>query len=108
MCLLNNFRTRVWAEYCFPNEDWSTEESLRNLYRKNKVICSKHFDDSSYTNSSRTRLNNFAIPIGAESIRLKLCQEQSVSTILPTEIPYFLFIHLFCEYGYIPLHLNVE
>lgn len=80
MCSLIDSRVRVWAEYCYPGGDWSTEKSLKSLNQQHKMLCSKHFDDSSYTSSSRKRLNNFAIPIETEGIMLNLRQEQCATS----------------------------
>ncbi|XP_047039844.1 uncharacterized protein LOC124644481 [Helicoverpa zea] len=69
-------KARVWAEYCFPMGEWSTEKSLTDLHTQHKMLCSKHFDESAFTSSARTRLNNYAIPIGTEGLMVKFRQEQ--------------------------------
>lgn len=66
----------MWAEFCFPAVDWSTEKSIKTLHQQHLLLCSKHFDDSAYISSARKRLNNFAIPTGTEGIMLRLRQEQ--------------------------------
>lgn len=44
------------------------------------MLCSKHFDDSSFTSSARIRLNNYAIPIGTQDLMVKFRQEQCATT----------------------------
>lgn len=73
-------KARVWAEYCYPTGEWSTEKSLRDLHSQHKMLCSKHFDDSSFTSSARIRLNNYAIPIGTQDLMVKFRQEQCATT----------------------------
>ncbi|CAG4936128.1 unnamed protein product [Parnassius apollo] len=40
------------------------------------MLCSKHFDDFSFTNNARIRLHNFAIPTGTQDLMVKIRQEQ--------------------------------
>ncbi|CAG4999477.1 unnamed protein product [Parnassius apollo] len=47
------------------------------------MLCSKHFDDSSFTNSARIRLHNFAIPTGTQDLMV-LVLEPSLPVQVPT------------------------
>ncbi|CAH2088902.1 unnamed protein product [Euphydryas editha] len=69
-------RAKVWAKYCFPNDNWTSDESLEKLYKQHKMLCGNHFDDSSFTSSDRKRLNKFAIPSEAQAILAQLRDEQ--------------------------------
>ncbi|CAH0731380.1 unnamed protein product, partial [Brenthis ino] len=71
---------KVWAKYCFPNEDWTSDQSLYKLYNQNKFLCGKHFNDSSFTSSERIRLHKFAIPTDAQDILAQMRLEVQAST----------------------------
>lgn len=60
--LLHFFRARVWATYCWPNQDWASVESLLSLYSSNKVLCGRHFSTSQFYDNKRQKLSIFAIP----------------------------------------------
>lgn len=64
------FRATVWAKFCFPDKDWTNDDSLKLLHSQQKMLCSKHFDDSSFTSSDRKRLNKFAMPSEARDAYL--------------------------------------
>ncbi|XP_012546385.1 glutathione S-transferase delta 3 isoform X17 [Bombyx mori] len=71
-----SLRAKVWAKFCFPDGDWTSNESLENLNAQHRMLCGNHFDDSSFTSSNRKRLNKFAIPSEAQSILSQLREEQ--------------------------------
>lgn len=82
----NFFRARVWAKFCFPNDDWSSDESLVKLYKQHKMLCGNHFEDSSFTSSVKTRLNKFAIPTEAQNILAQLRDEQPPKEAQKTQV----------------------
>lgn len=82
----NFFRAKVWAKFCFPDEDWTSDESVKTLYKQHRMLCGKHFDDSSFTSSDRKRLNKFAIPTEAQTILVKLRDELYNSPMKTNEI----------------------
>lgn len=45
------------------------------LYKRHKMLCSNHFDHSSFTSGVKTRLNKFAIPTEAQNILAQLRDE---------------------------------
>lgn len=59
------------AKFCFPDGDWTSNESLEKLNAQHRILCGNHFDDSSYTSSNRKRL-----PSEAQSILSQLRDEQ--------------------------------
>ncbi|XP_047512347.1 N-acetylneuraminate lyase-like isoform X2 [Pieris napi] len=71
-----SLKAKVWAKFCFPDGDWTSNESLEKLYAQHRMLCGNHFDDSSFTSSDRKRLNKFAIPSAAQSILSQLRDEQ--------------------------------
>ncbi|XP_045506280.1 uncharacterized protein LOC123702547 [Colias croceus] len=58
----NITRARVWAKYCWPNEDWTSIESLHSLYNQNKVLCGRHFNSIQFMDDKRQKLSKFAVP----------------------------------------------
>ncbi|CAH4034461.1 unnamed protein product [Pieris brassicae] len=71
-----SLKAKVWAKFCFPDGDWTSDESLEKLNAQHRMLCGHHFDDSSFTSSDRKRLNKFAIPSGAQSLLSQLRDEQ--------------------------------
>ncbi|CAF4867728.1 unnamed protein product [Pieris macdunnoughi] len=71
-----SLKAKVWAKFCFPDGDWTSNESLEMLYAQHRMLCGNHFDDSSFTSSNRKRLNKFAIPSEAQSILSQLRDKQ--------------------------------
>ncbi|KAH9634942.1 hypothetical protein HF086_004342 [Spodoptera exigua] len=65
-------RAHVWAKFCYPNDNWTSNESLQKLYAQHKMLCGKHFDNSSFTSIDRKRLNKVAIPTEAQTILAQL------------------------------------
>lgn len=45
-----------------PEKDWFDVEALAGLQKSGKVLCSRHFDVSSYTSLAKIRLQKFAMP----------------------------------------------
>ncbi|CAB3234643.1 unnamed protein product [Arctia plantaginis] len=58
----NNTKAHAWAKYCWPNNDWSSRESLYSLHKTNKVLCGRHFHSSQFYDSTRKKLSKFAVP----------------------------------------------
>lgn len=56
------YRAKAWAIYCWPERDWTAIESLIQLYRKHKMLCGRHFEDSCFIDSSKKRLGKFSVP----------------------------------------------
>ncbi|KPJ10877.1 hypothetical protein RR48_10057 [Papilio machaon] len=81
-------RSRIWAEFCFPEENCTDVDFLKKLHTSHKMLCSKHFTEESFINISKTRLNKFSIPIGSEPILEKLRNiPGSSSQVSPTPGP---------------------
>ncbi|CAH2062398.1 unnamed protein product, partial [Iphiclides podalirius] len=80
-----SLKAKVWAKFCFPNVDCISDQSLRNLYKQHKMLCGKHFDNSSFTSGDRKRLNKFAIPTEAQHILAELRNELLNSTTTATQ-----------------------
>ncbi|XP_052753034.1 uncharacterized protein LOC113519412 isoform X2 [Galleria mellonella] len=74
---------QVWAEYCFPDQDWSSTDKLQTLWREHKMLCSKHFDSSSFTDRFRKRLKSFAVPTNAKNILQKLRKDKAKASPYP-------------------------
>lgn len=80
------YRARVWAKFCYPNDDWTTDESLVKLYKQHIMLCGNHFDDSSFTSSAKTRLNKFAIPTEAQNILAQLRHDHQLKEVQETQV----------------------
>jgi hypothetical protein len=61
-CLNIFSRARAWAKYCWPNQDWTSEESLLSVYNSNKVLCGRHFSSTQFYDDHRQKLSKFAVP----------------------------------------------
>ncbi|CAH2049785.1 unnamed protein product, partial [Iphiclides podalirius] len=35
----DSLKAKVWAKFCFPDEDWTSDQSLRSLYKQHKMLC---------------------------------------------------------------------
>ncbi|XP_052747040.1 uncharacterized protein LOC112046793 [Bicyclus anynana] len=68
-------RLRIWAEYCFANV---TEKELKGLHGSHKLLCSKHFHRSAYTDDTMKKLNRDAVP-NVSSSPVETSQQHFVS-----------------------------
>ncbi|KAL4702330.1 hypothetical protein ACJJTC_006936 [Scirpophaga incertulas] len=71
-----SYPVRVWAEFCYPGENLS-EEKLKGLYKSHKLICSRHFDRSAYTDQTMNRLTMNAVPT-LENLHIFGSSQQSI------------------------------
>ncbi|KAL4719952.1 hypothetical protein ACJJTC_018072 [Scirpophaga incertulas] len=78
-------RVRVWAEFCYPGENLS-EEKLKGLYKSHKLICSRHFDRSAYTDQTMNRLNMNAVPT-LENLHIFGSSQQSIEVTENVVVP---------------------
>ncbi|KAL4704331.1 hypothetical protein ACJJTC_019376 [Scirpophaga incertulas] len=81
----NYARVRVWAEFCYPGENLS-EEKLKGLYKSHKLICSRHFDRSAYTDQTMNRLNMNAVPT-LENLHIFGSSQQSIEVTENVVVP---------------------
>ncbi|XP_069357226.1 uncharacterized protein [Maniola hyperantus] len=73
----NYARLRIWADYCFANV---SEDVLKSLHKSHKLLCSRHFDRSAYTDDTMKKLNGNAVPNVPGSLAETL-QQHSISVI---------------------------
>lgn len=63
--------------FCEPEKDWFDLKALGCLQKSGKVVCSRHFEASSYTSQEKIRLQKFAMP----------CHENKENQDAPTAGP---------------------
>ncbi|CAK1581622.1 unnamed protein product [Parnassius mnemosyne] len=68
-------RSRIWAEFSFPNQNSADINFLKKLHSSHKMICSRHFAEFAFSNINKMRINKFAIPIDTEHILQRLQDE---------------------------------
>ncbi|XP_026752863.2 uncharacterized protein LOC113513083 [Galleria mellonella] len=55
-------RARAWAQFCWPEQDWTSLAALTRLYKSNKVLCKRHFKDICFTDNTKSQLGRFSVP----------------------------------------------
>lgn len=81
------YRAKAWAIYCWPEKNWTSIESLTNLYTKHKMLCGRHFEDSCFIDSNKKRLGKFSVP-GSSHFTTELMSSLRADTFdnTPTDI----------------------
>ncbi|CAH2088132.1 unnamed protein product [Euphydryas editha] len=65
-------KARVWAEYCYPTGEWSTEKSLRDLHSQHKMLCK---DVTLSLERCHERLDELGVSVTKSESRIKVLED---------------------------------
>ncbi|XP_023938427.2 uncharacterized protein LOC112046146 isoform X6 [Bicyclus anynana] len=72
-------RAKAWAQYCWPEQDWSSADALTKLFTKNKVLCKRHFEDKHFIDNTKMTLSRTSVPTVSEIV-LRRFKKRSTTT----------------------------
>lgn len=56
------FSCELWAKFVFPDGPWHSPEFHKKLFSEHRMLCSKHFDLTSFSDFSQKKLFRDASP----------------------------------------------
>ncbi|KAL4701876.1 hypothetical protein ACJJTC_018736 [Scirpophaga incertulas] len=56
------FRCELWAQFIFPDREYTSIALQTKLHNEHRMLCQKHFRDEDFTDNSKTKLLRNAVP----------------------------------------------
>ncbi|KAL4718014.1 hypothetical protein ACJJTC_008994 [Scirpophaga incertulas] len=56
------FRCELWAQFMFPDKEFSSVALQTKLFTEHRMLCQNHFRNEDFTDASKTKLISTAVP----------------------------------------------
>ncbi|KAL4702105.1 hypothetical protein ACJJTC_008135 [Scirpophaga incertulas] len=58
----NVLRCELWAQFMFPDKEFSSVALQTKLFTEHRMLCQNHFRNEDFTDASKTKLISTAVP----------------------------------------------